>query len=214
MVEESSLRVMSLIAMPCAIGLAVLSGPILQLLGGSGYTGETLKTGSVLLSILGIAVIFNSFVLVVNAIMQAHGYVYLPVINMLIGGIVKIIVNFFLIGIPSINVVGAPIGTLACYLTITALNIFTMHRVLKKPPRLVSNLFKPLMASLLMGAAAWVSNSLLLKTGLSASICCLAAIAVAGIVYIILVYAMRIITLDDCRLLPKGDKIAKILRIH
>ena len=214
MVEESSLRVMSLIAMPCAIGLAVLSGPILQLLGGSGYTGETLKTGSVLLSILGVAVILNSFVLVVNAIMQAHGYVYLPVINMLIGGIVKIIVNFFLIGIPSINVVGAPIGTLACYLTITALNIFTMHRVLKKPPRLVSNLFKPLMASLLMGAAAWVSNSLLLKTGLSASICCLAAIAVAGIVYIILVYAMRIITLDDCRLLPKGDKIAKILRIH
>ena len=50
-----------------------------------------------MLAILGMAVVFNSLVLLLNAIMQAHGDVTTPVINMLIGGIVKIIVNYILV---------------------------------------------------------------------------------------------------------------------
>ena len=38
-------------------------------------------------------------------------------------------------------------------------------------------------------------------------------ILIAGIVYVILVLLLRVITADDCRLLPKGDKIARLLRI-
>ena len=65
----------------------------------------------------GIAVIFNSTVLLFNAIMQAHGDVTTPVINMIIGGIVKVAVNYILVGIPALNIVGASIGTVVCYLT-------------------------------------------------------------------------------------------------
>ena len=41
----------------------------------------------------------------------------------------------------------------------------------------------------------------------------LAAIGVAVVVYLVLVIALRAITRDDMRLIPKGEKLARILHI-
>ena len=211
MVEESAMRIMALLAMPCAVGLAVLSGPVLQLL--RHYSGSTLTTGSLILSILGIAVIFNSLVLVTNAIMQAHGDVTTPVINMIIGGIVKIIVNYILVGSPSINIIGAPIGTVCCYAVITTLNLVAMRRHGVRPS-FRRTMLKPIAASVLMGAATWLTSTLLGHVTSSGAVICLGSICVAGVVYLALVVALRVITMEDCMLLPKGEKIARILKIH
>ena len=108
--EESAIRTMALVAMPCAAGLFAMAEPVIRLLCTS-YTPEQLAVATKMLMILGVAVIFNSLVLLFNAFMQAHGDVTSPVINMFIGGIVKIAVNYVLVGIPEINIVGAPVGT-------------------------------------------------------------------------------------------------------
>lgn len=39
------------------------------------------------------------------------------------------------------------------------------------------------------------------------------AIAVAGVVYLVLVVAIRAISKDDLALMPKGDKLARLLRL-
>ena len=93
-----------------------------------------------MMAILGLAVVFNSLVLLLNAIMQAHGDVTTPVINMLIGGIVKIIVNYILVGQPSLNIIGAPIGTLVCYIAITALDVVAMRRHISARPTIFKNM--------------------------------------------------------------------------
>ena len=211
MVSESATRVMSLIAMPCSIGLAVLAEPIMALLGR--YTEQRLETATLLMSILAFCVFFNSFVLVMNAILQAHGFVYIPVVFMIVGGIIKVIVNFILVGNPKINIVGAPIGTLICYVVITCLGLFAIRRVLRHPPRLVQNLLKPAVASILMGVVAFGVNRLCLALDLPLVLRTAASIGLAAIFYVFLVLVLKIITRDDCRLLPKGDKIAKLLRI-
>ena len=41
----------------------------------------------------------------------------------------------------------------------------------------------------------------------------LASVAVAVLVYAVLVYGMKIITWYDCQVLPKGDLIARLLRV-
>ena len=211
MVEESALRIMALLAVPCATGLAVLAGPILQLL--RGYTGENLTTGASVLAILGIAVVFNSLVLVTTSVMQAHGDVKTPVINMIIGGIVKIIVNYILVGTRTFNIIGAPIGTVCCYACITALNFIAMRRITELPS-FRRTMLKPIIASALMGAAAFGAYAVLSRVIGSQKLCCLGAICAAGVVYLALVVIMKIITKDDCALLPKGDKIARLLRIE
>ena len=134
---------------------------------------------------------------------------------MLLGGIVKVVVNYALVGIPSLNIIGAPIGTLSCYIAIITLNLIAMRRMLgTRCPRILRTLAKPLLASLVMGAAAWAAAGLLGRFVPSGAVCCLGAIALAGVVYCVMVLALRIITLEDCMLLPKGEKIARFLKIH
>ena len=212
MVEGSAMRITGLIAAPCAFGLFSLAAPIVDLLT-SNYTQADLQVGGMILALLGITVIFNSVILVTNAMMQAHGDVTTPVINMIAGGVVKVIVNFVLVGIPSLNIVGAAIGTLVCYLVIVVMNIIAMRRKKTIELRSLAGLGKPLLAGALMGAVAYMVNGFL-SVYLGSSLGCLAAICVAGVVYVILVIAFKVITYDDCMLLPGGEKIARILRVR
>ena len=135
-------------------------------------------------------------------------------INMLIGGIVKVIVNYILVGNPAVGILGAPIGTLACFLVYMVLNLFTMRRIMDNPPRVFKSIWKSGVAAIVMGVVAFGVYRLMAMFVGSVAVCCLGAIAAAVVVYVLLVILLKAITYYDCTLLPKGDKIAKILRIH
>ncbi len=212
--EESAARITGLISAPCAVGLFVLAEPITALLGG--YTGERLTLAASLMSILGICVVFNAIVLLTNAIMQAHGHVTLPVINMFVGGILKLVVIFILTSNPAIGILGTPIGTLLCYLCITVLNLFSIARVFPHPPGILRNLGKACLAALIMGVftyGAWQGLVLLSGGTLHRIIACAVPIAVGVVVYAFAAVKLHCITREDCLFLPKGEKIAKLLHL-
>ncbi|MGM9523704.1 MAG: polysaccharide biosynthesis C-terminal domain-containing protein [Faecousia sp.] len=212
LVQESSLRLTGLIAWPCMVGLLTLSEPIMALLGG--YGDSRVQLAAVLLAILAPTVLLNGITTVTTAIMQAHNRPWLPMVNMLIGGIVKVIVNYILVGNPSIGILGAPVGTMACFLVYMILNIFTMRHVLEEPPKLLPRLWKSGIAAIVMGIVAYGSYRGLTMFLSSVVVCCLGAIVAAVIVYVLMVILLKVITYDDCMLLPKGEKIAKLLKIH
>ena len=93
--------------------------------------------------------------------MQAHGDVTTPVVNMLIGGIVKVVVNYILVAIPSLNIIGAAIGTIVCYVTITALDLIAMRRTVTTHPAVARNLIRPAAAAAIMGAATFFAEAVL-----------------------------------------------------
>jgi stage V sporulation protein B len=200
--------------MPCAVGLLVLAGPVTALLGG--YTGADLALATQLMAVLGICIVFNAIVLLTNAIMQAHGHVNLPVINMFIGGILKLSMVYILTGNPAFGIVGTPIGSLLCYLCITALNLITMKRVLANSPRILRNMLRAFLAAAIMGVCVWVSYQgvlILLGPDCSNLILCGGPILVGVAVYVVAAIKLGSITRGDCLLLPKGEKIAKLLHL-
>ena len=212
--EESAARVTGLISAPCAVGLAVLAEPVTALLGG--YSGEKLALATQLMTVLGICVIFNAVVLLTNAIMQAHGHVNLPVINMLVGGVLKLVAIAILTGNPHIGILGTPIGTLMCYLCITVLNLISMRRVFQHPPAVIRNLLRSILAAVIMGAVvygSWYGLKLLLGEGLSRVIACGVPLVIGVIVYVVAAAKLKAITREDCMLLPKGERIAHILHL-
>ena len=211
--SESSVRTMALIAMPCAAGLFVMAEPVIRLLC-STYTEDKIQLAATMLAILRLTVIFNSLVLLLNAIMQAHGDVVTPVVNMLIGGIIKIIVNYILVGQPNLNIVGAPIGTFICYISITALDLIAMKRHISARPAIFKNIIRPGLSSAIMGAATFMVYRVLSNAISSWKLACLLSLAFAVVLYAVLVVFLRCLTYEDCMLLPKGEKIAKILRIR
>ena len=210
--EESAIRVMALISMPCAFGLATLAEPVTALLGG--YTGENLVLAGKLMAVLGISILFNAIVLVSTAIMQAHGHVNRPVVNMFLGGLVKLAVVFLLTGNPTIGIVGTPIGTLLCYLSICVLNLISIRKLLPQAPKLLPNLLRPFLAAAIMGLFTYAALFGLKHIGIdSRLILCGAPIMVGVVVYCFAVLKFKAITREDCLLLPKGEKIAKLLHL-
>ena len=210
--EESAVRVMGLICMPCAFGLATLAGPVTALLGG--YSGADLTLSTSLMSIMGYNIMFNAVVLLTNAMMQAHGHAVVPVVNMFIAGIMRLAVVYMLTGNPNIGIVGTPIGAMLCFLCIAVLNVFSMRRVMENPPAIVKNLIKPFAAAAIMGICVTGSLQLLIKLGFTSRlILCGAPIAVGVAVYAVAAIGFKAITREDCLLLPKGAKIAKLLHL-
>ena len=166
------------------------------------------------MSIMGMNIIFNAVVLLTNAMMQAHGHAVVPVINMFISGVLRLAVVYILTGNPNIGIVGTPIGAMICFLCIAVLNVFSMRRVLENPPAIVKNLIKPFLAAAIMGACVYGSLQLLMKVGITSRLilCCL-PIGIGVAVYVVAAVLLKCITKEDCMLLPKGAKIAKLLRL-
>ena len=210
--EESAARITGLISMPCAFGLAVVAEPVTALLGG--YTGEKLALATQLMTILGISIMFNAVVLVTTAIMQAHGHAGQPVINMLIGGLIKLAAVYILTGNPNIGIVGTPIGTLLCYVSICVLNILSIKKLLPHAPSLVPNLLRPFLAAAIMGVITYGAWFGLKSLGITSRlILCGAPILVGVLVYVVAAVKIKVVTREDCLLLPKGAKIAKLLKL-
>ena len=208
-VSESALRVGLLLALPMGMGLCALGGPIMGLL----FPRIDTAVAGPLLSTLGIASIFVALQLLCNSILQANGMVNLPIVAVVIGGLVKIAVNYTLVGNPAIRINGAPVGTLCCFLVVDILEMLIIRRAIPQPPSFLRALLKPLAAALVMAAAAWASYGLLNRF-LGNALSTVGAIGVGVIIYLILVLALRAISPDDLALMPKGDKIAKILKIQ
>lgn len=208
-VSESALRVGLLLALPMGMGLCALGGPIMGLL----FPRIDTAVAGPLLSTLGIASIFVALQLLCNSILQANGMVNLPIVAVVIGGLVKIAVNYTLVGNPAIRINGAPVGTLCCFLVVDILEMLIIRRAIPQPPSFLRALLKPLAAALVMAAAAWASYGLLNRF-LGNALSTVGAIGVGVIIYLILVLTLRAISPDDLALMPKGDKIAKILKIQ
>lgn len=209
-VSESALRIGLLLALPMGMGLFALGGPIMGLL----FPAIDVSVAGPLLSVLGLASIFVALQLLCNSILQANGMVNLPILAVIIGGVVKVVVNFILVGNPNIRINGAPVGTLTCFIVISALEIFIIRRSIPAPPSFLRAFLKPFVPSAVMAAAAWATYGLLTNfLHMGNSLATIGGIGVGVVVYLVLVLALRVLSREDLELMPKGDKIAKILHI-
>ena len=211
--EESAARIAGLISLPCAVGLSILSRPIMALLGGAEYTGENLILAGNLLTVLGLCVFLYAIIQYTNALLQAHGYAHIPVVNMLVCGVAKLAVVYILVGNPNIGLMGAPIGALICYFCIAILNLIAIRKFVPQRPRLIKALVRPALAAITMGVAVWAAHKGLQLFISSNLILCGGSIVVGVVVYFVSVVLFKAITAEDCKLLPKGDQIAKILHL-
>ena len=207
---NSSLRLCGLITLPASLGLSVFSRPILELV----FRGEegAINTASPLLSVLGTSVFFSCMMTVTNAILQAYGKERLPMVSMMVGAVVKIVLSYLLIGIPSINIYGAAISTFVCSLTVAAMNFFYIKKCatgLESPVRLFGN---SLGASALAVAVGGGAYFLLLPRIGASPVLTLLSIGTTAFVFAVSALKLGAINENDLLLLPGGNKIYKILK--
>ena len=226
-IVSSAFRLIAILALPCGVGLSVLSTPIMRLV--LPARPEAALAAGPHLRVLGLACIFVCLMNLTNAILQTYGKVHLPVLTVILGGLVKIVLNYLLVGEPEINIHGAPISTLCCYLVIAGLNLSLVWLYSPEKPRYLQIFFKPVLASALMGGGAWAVHGFVSRalsgaflgaaTEARAAYLTNAAATLCGIlagvaVYAVLVVVLRILRAEDLKTVPHGAKLAKLLHLR
>ncbi len=205
---QMSVKFTVIFSLPGAVGIGILSDPILRTLFGS-------NDASFLLRLITPAIVSVSLVLVTNAILQATGNVIVPVINIAVAGITKVIINYFLLVIPGININGVAIGTSVCYLIYMTLNLYYVIKVAKPNFSIYEIAVKPIISASVMGIAVFAVNGVLTRflgiSRLASIICTAVGIGIGGIIYLIMLFVTETLKEEEIRELPKGDKIVETL---
>lgn len=201
-----SFLISTLLILPCCIGFIVLAQPIYKLI----YPNAPL--GYDLLALMALSLIFSALAQTINGSLQGIGKVFVPAIGLLIGCIIKIILNVTLIRIPSVNIYGAAISSIVCQVVAFFISFIIMCKYIKLDITPMKYIVKPLAASVVMGIAAFVSYKLIYALLSSNVMAVIISMAVAVAVYGILVIAFRILDKDEIELLPGGNKLYALLK--
>jgi stage V sporulation protein B len=155
---DGGLRAAFLLTVPSAVILAVMAEPIIRLLFPHNVSGmDLMRLGSWV-------IVLMALVQLQTSVLQGMGRMQLPVIHMSAALVLKIAVNYALIGIRSVNVAGVEIGinvrgavagSALCYGLAAVLNYMQIRKNAEYRARWHSFLFPPLAASAAMGLAAW-----------------------------------------------------------
>ncbi len=210
---ETVMRVTMLVTIPSGIGLSVLAEPLLSLIYSGSSVANEVEIGSRVLAVMGISVIFIASSTPLCSMLQAVGRMDIPLKLYTIGMVIKIIVNYVLVGIPEINIQGANFGSLVCYSFVVIMAMFFLCRETKIIPDFVSILIKPLMAAIMCGITAYFSEIFFDIFCPQKIATCLAVISAIA-VYIVFLFVFRAIKREDILQMPKGNKIIKVLEKH
>lgn len=199
-----------LLILPCAIGFIALAQPIYNII----YPRTA--DGADLLAIMAVSLVFSALTQTLTGALQGIGKVFVPAIGILLGCVCKVALNLMLIRIPQINIYGAAISSIACQIVAFLVNYIVLSRRIPLKITLGKYVIKPLISGLIMGGAAFgvyqVAFMLLGRAGYIANLTAsAAAIAVAAVVYLTLVFGMKIMDKEDIYLLPGGGKLYSLL---
>lgn len=197
-----------LVGLPCALGMMTLAEPIMLLL----YPLQKASAVSAApcLFIMAFGVIFLSMVQTLTGVLQGLGRPMIPVINLCVGAVAKIILTYTLTGISYINVKGAAIGTVAAYSIAAILNIMAVKKYTGVKLDITLTFLKPGGSAIFMSAAVWVSYRLsfgFFGNALSTII----AIMVGALVYCVMLFVTKAIKKEELTFIPKSGRIISFM---
>lgn len=201
---QSVLKFSSIITFPAAAGFIAIGNKILALLFGEGISAEI---GGKMLLIYGIAVLFSGLAIPLTCVLQALDCQKKALYNVLIGIIVKLVLNLILCQNIKMNIFGAVVSTAVCNLIILALNIKTLIKLIGPVLNVKHNLCKPFSAAVLCGITAY-GISLISNSRLTTAI----AIVVAAVVYMFFLVQFSIFSEQEILKLPMGKALLKVYK--
>lgn len=199
------IRIALIFAIPAAVGLFALATPVSVLLYKNAEAG-------IPLSILAWGIIFLSLQQTTTGILQGVGRAAVPVYNLLLGAVTKIITNYVLTAIPSINIRGAALGTVLGYAVASLLNLAAASRYSGMRVDFVKMILKPGISALFMGAFVVYSFNFLVLKGPGHNLSTLLSIMIGVLVYLFCLLILGGIEESELAMMPFGKRLSKIIK--
>ncbi|WP_026895557.1 putative polysaccharide biosynthesis protein [Clostridiisalibacter paucivorans] len=209
-ITKSGIRMALLIGLPAALGISILSTDIIKLLYYS-RSIEVKESAGGILEILAFTVLFLTLVQSLTAILQGLGKVLIPIKNLAIGAIIKIVLTYILIVMPGIGIKGAAISTVSAYLVAAILDFIAVKKYTATEFEIKNIFVKPLVSVSIMSVTVWVFHKYIF-TFIDPRVNTLLSVCVGVLTYGIALIITGSITATDFSLLPGGNKIAANLK--
>lgn len=198
-------RFIMVIAIPSTIGMAILGRPLNLLLFNDG--DET----TMLIMLLGaISVALFALSTLTNGLLQGIDRMQTPVVHAVISLLLHVIVLFLLMEIFDLHIYAVVIANDVYGLSVCILNDIALRRYSGMQIDLQKTYLIPLVASVIMGIAAYTTYELAHLVTNSNAISVLLSICVAVVVYFVLLLRMQGLTEEELLRMPKGATIVRI----
>lgn len=204
---HAAIKFNMIIAIPSAVGMAVLASPILQLIFGDGrqLPANFLRLGS-------ISIVFYALSTISSTVLQGINRLRTPVINSAISLGIHIVLVILLLKFTPLSTYALVIGNVSFALVVCILNWISIEKYLDYRQEIVKTFVIPTVSSGLMGVLTYFTyKGLHLLCG-SNLISVLIAILVAVISYFALLIFMKGVEEEELELIPKGRAIIRILK--
>lgn len=203
------IRFATIVSFPCAIGLAVISMPVMGILFNS--TEDAMLAAYLMILGSGVVVLY-SVSTVTNAVLQGTSLINKPVKNAFISLIIHFIILYILLFTFKSNVIGLVFGNMVFALSMCVLNARSIRRNLFYKQEFIKTYLMPFICAGLMGIVVYIVYTFILKFSSSRVILTLIPIMVGAPVYAILLIGTRTISKNEILQMPKGRKIVNILQ--
>jgi stage V sporulation protein B len=200
----TALTLSNAITIPAMVGLYLLATPISLMLYGTPNAGASIAA-------LSLGIVFLGIHQVSTGVLQGLGHTAVPVVNMLISAIIKVIMNYYLTALPEFGILGSALATVTDFAIGALLNMLYVYYCIGYRFS-VDKLLKTLAAAVVMGLTVLMVYDATMVRTFSNTIASLTAIMSAAAIYGITLLLLGGIRASDMeRLTNINQGLIKIL---
>lgn len=203
---RDSIRYTMIITIPCAVGMAALASPIMQLIFGDAksLTAGTMQQGALLIVLLALSTLSTG-------ILQGLGEMKKPLYNTTIALVVQIVTLYLFLRVFRLNIYSVIYSNTIFALIICVLNAIAIGQKISYRQEIKKTFLIPLISSGVMGLAA-IGIYQLFHLFAGNAISCILAVLAAMAVYGVLLVKLGGISEKELLGIPKGMLIVQILK--
>lgn len=196
-----------LIAIPCSVGMGVLAGPILQLI-----FNDSSRLAATLMTIGAPAVIFFSLSTVTNSVLQGIDLMRKSVTHSAISLAIHVVLVSIMLRYLNWNVYGLVIGNVTFALVVCILNWIAIGKTLRYKQETKTTFLLPLVASAVMGAAAYAIYHGTFALFHSNKLSLLISVPLAMVIYGGLILVLRAVDEEELLDMPLGRTLVTLCK--
>ncbi len=210
--SKLAFQISLLLGAAASVGLAVIIEPANIMLFKD-------NTDSMVLAVMGLAILFTSIFLTTSAILQGLDLIPTTVLHVLVGALVKAALNFVLI--PDYGTLGAAVATVVACSVCASLNIYKLRRVHVLGVASLVRGLKLTLALAIMGivtyfwkeiAFGFTTEEILTRIGHAAI--ALSSVTVGAMTFLIVIVVTKLVNVEDLEHVPKIQKLAALMQFR
>ena len=205
-----SMLISVLIGIPSTIGMMIFAKPILELL----FPNQS--SGALLLQISSVSITFIMLNQNINSILHGLGKTMIPTIILLLGSVIKLILNTLLVQINPNDFIfggtaGAATSTVVSHIFTCTISMYIVKKYINIKFSIM-DFIKPFFATIMMGICMIFTYNKLLCI-IPKKLCILVTLLIAITIYFIFVLVLKVFSEDEIKKIPLGKALYNVLKL-